>query len=128
MKKAILTIFILSSLFTLNAQIAGSKYKGSMNIPSPAAVIWSFTKDTAYLINVEDGNNMTKNDVIETMSYTLKDNILTIKKISGLSDCEEAVGKYKLELKDDKMFVTLIDDPCSNRSYAFNKDPFIKQN
>ena len=71
---------------------------------------------------------MTKNDVIETMSYTLKDNILTIKKISGLSDCEEAVGKYKLELKDDKMFVTLIDDPCSNRSYAFNKDPFIKQN
>ena len=129
MKKILLTTLIIGWLFTAQSQVAGLKFKGIMNIPDPTNCILSFAKDTLYLINDQDGIDMARGAVIETMTYSLKDNMFTLQKVTGFSPCDNTVqGNYKLEMKDDKMFITLVSDACDARSYAWLKDPFLRLN
>ena len=98
MKKIILTTLIIGWLFTAQSQVAGLKFKGTMNIPDPTNCILSFAKDTLYLINDQDRPDMARGEVIETMTYTVKNNTLILQKVTGLSPCDNTIpGTYKLE-------------------------------
>jgi len=51
----------------------------------------------------------------------VQDTILTLKKITGQSQCNETVvGKYKLAMKDNGMYVSMIEDSCTDRADALN--------
>jgi len=113
-------LFSLSALFICgyaNAQLTNTKWKVTLNIPDPTEVIFDFRTDTVEALAAESSES------IETMLYTVKDTVLTLQKITGGSECDDTViGKYKFEMKDDGMYVTLIDDACDDRSNALNNN------
>ncbi len=48
------------------------------------------------------------------MIFTVKDNVLTITKSSGQSDCgTDVAGKYKIAIKGDSMEFALVEDVAS---------------
>lgn len=109
-------------VFTAKAQLSDSKWTGTMNIPSPAECIFEFKKDTVYLYLGAD------NSLLETMSYTIKNDTLTLVKLSGMSPCgTDTKGIYRIEVKDDKLFIKPLSDDCQERLNAFPADPFTRQ-
>ncbi len=127
MKQLLITFLIVSSIQFANAQLAGTKYQTIMNAPSPVSIILKFEKDTLFFLLAEDTPDQLKNSIVETATYTFNNNLLTMYKVSGGSPCANtAKGIYKIDLKEDKLFITLVDDECSERSYAFNKDPMVR--
>src|SRR5450631_884202 len=104
MCKIILSSAILClCFFATHAQLAGTKWEGTIKIPMqdgqlhPFAVVCSFQNDTmsmAYPL----GNLPT-----DVMAYTEKDNIVSIRKVSGGVPCDNtAIGKYSYEIKNDQ--------------------------
>jgi len=55
------------------------------------------------------------------MSYTVSGDTLRITKLDGNSPCNEEVGVYNFNIKEDKLFLKVNNDPCSIRSSAFNE-------
>jgi len=111
MKK--LGIVILFSLGTVSlyAQLAGTKWKSKINAGQILNVILDFGKDTCSIYNLADST------VIETMHYTQADSLLTLQKIDGQSDCDNAtIGKYKYFIKGGMFYMILVSDNCDDRS------------
>jgi len=110
MKKIIFMLLVLAIGATAHAQLANTKWKVTLKLDNPMDAIFSFSKDTLTVTAVADGST------IETMVYSVKDNVLTIQKISGQSDCETStIGKYKLEKKGANLLVTVVSDDCDDR-------------
>lgn len=109
---------------TLSAQsqLADTKWKNSMNVPDPVECILHFKKDTLIVMVAADPSM-----VVETMTYKLKNDTLTIIKLSGTSPCTEAAGVYKCVLKDEKLFITPLNDDCVERANAFTPEGWIKE-
>jgi hypothetical protein len=82
--------------------------------PDPAEIVFDFRTDTVEAFSADD------NESVETMLYTVEDSVLTIKKITGQSECDDTPGKYKFEIKDDGMYLTLIEDACAHRAELLN--------
>lgn len=105
-----------------SAQITNTKWKGTLNIPSPAECVMDFKKDTVYL------NIAADNSLIETMLFTVKGDTLTLVKVSGMSPCSgDSKGLYRLEFKDDKLYIKPLSDDCQDRLDAFTPDAWIRQ-
>ena len=99
----------------LLAQLSNSRWKGTLRGDNPQNVIFDFRKDTAVVYTVADSSH------VETMIYSVKDMVLTLNKINGISDCDNGTpGKYRIGIEKDAMYLKLLDDPCSDRSSAID--------
>ena len=122
MKKISLFIIMAFACVYANAQFVGSKWKATLQFDSPTDVIFDFKTDTVEAIAAAD------NSSIEIMHYTIQDTVLTLLKISGQSQCDDTVtGKYKFEMKDGGVILTMIEDACNDRAYALDNSKWMKQ-
>ncbi len=129
MKKTFKTILSAVFVFVLSinakAQLAGTQWQATINIPMPVKAMFDFKADTLFLIQV---NSPDSGMVHEIMKYKFENDTLSLQKISGDSPCDNSsVGKYKVEFKDEKMFLILIEDACDARANAWpSDDPWVK--
>ena len=123
MKKFFICSLVCFAFVSAKAQfVAGTKWKGTLHLDSPTDVILDFRTDTVEAISPDD------NSSIELMKYTVQDTVLTLQKISGQSECDETViGKYKMEMKDDGITLTVIDDTCEDRGPVLDDTKWIKE-
>jgi hypothetical protein len=125
MKKTIaLTIIICCFLMTANAQLANTKWKGVIKIPSesgvlePYGMIFEFQQDTAKVIydNVSMG--------VEVMVYKADAATVTFRKVSGGVPCDTiALLTCSYKIKNDQLFFKMIKDACKARSQADGSQP-----
>ena len=121
MKK--LVFIFLASLVSMavRAQLNNTKWKGTIHSDNDIDVVFNYRSDTLEVTNTSDNSN------VETMTYTAKDNVLTLKKIYGQSNCDvTGTGKYKFEVKNDLLYITLISDSCEDRTSALSNSKWIK--
>ncbi|MBG9376446.1 hypothetical protein I5907_09390 [Panacibacter sp. DH6] len=122
MKKLLLLALIACLGTAADAQFKNTKWKGSLQLENLVDVMFDFKTDTLEALVVAD------NSTLELMKYSVKDNVLSIQKISGQSDCaESAVAKYKFEMKNNELVLTVVEDECYNRSGVLNNTTWIKQ-
>lgn len=120
MKNFLFLFLVVMAVGSANAQIENTSWKGIYNIPDPTQMVLQFKKDTLLLNYFEDGSNA------EMMNYQMKGDTLIMTKISGISPCDGIKGSYKLSVKDDKLFMTLIEDSCDARASAMPQQPLVK--
>jgi hypothetical protein len=122
MKTIIFIIIISFAFLPAHAQLSNSKWKVTLSVPDPTDIVFDFRADTVDAVSAES------NETIETMLYTVKDTVLTLQKITGGSECDnDVIGKYKFEMKDDGMYLTLIEDACEDRANVLNnKEKWVK--
>jgi hypothetical protein len=119
---SILALLLLTSAIS-KAQLKNTQWKGKMSVPSETTVILDFKEDSVDMIIVD--NEM----VGETMTYSVKDSVITMKKTSGHSPCN--VGdefKVKYLIQDDKLFISNLSDPCDARIHCWSDEPLIRVN
>ena len=107
-------MFMLTTLLCyrgLYAQLANTRWKTTLHIESKALnVILDFKNDTALLYTVADSI------LIEKMTYTKSNRLLTLLKVDGQSDCENDMpGEYGYTIKGDSLFLELLNDKCYDR-------------
>jgi len=115
MKKILAIVLLLLIYSGANAQLTNTKWKGVLKIQDDIPTIFDFGKDTLTLTTY--ANNV----LIEDMTCAIADSILTLKKISGQSDCDQEVGKYKFSIKGDVLSLKLFSDACGDRSSVLDK-------
>jgi hypothetical protein len=121
MKKTLFLILLYGSFSTAHAQLANTKWKVSLQLESLVETMFVFSGDSLKVYTVADSM------MLESMSFSVKDTVLTIKKAYGQSNCDAtAVGKYKYEMKSDGMYVTLLSDDCVDRSSVLDKTKWVK--
>jgi hypothetical protein len=121
MKTFLICLVILSASLTSKAQLTNTKWTGTMMVPGETEVMLSFKKDSLYII-VND-------EPVETMTYTVKDSLITAKKTDGKSPCNNNDAfTLKYTMSGNKLFIKDIADKCDPRFNAWTSDPFIKQN
>ncbi len=120
MKKIILLLFIVTACIGANAQLSKTKWSGTLMLDQPVNITLDFAKDTLVAITPDGGT-------LETMTFTVKDNVLSITKAFGQSDCgTDVTGKYKFDIKADSMEFTLVEDICYNRAGVLDKTKWTK--
>ena len=121
MKIFYLLVTLLSIGMVAKAQLQNTKWAGKLYVPEETKVVLDFRKDTVDMIIVDPGF------VGETMTYSVKDSVITMKKTSGNSPCNVGDGfQVKYLIKDDKLFISNILDPCDARSQAWTNEPLIR--
>lgn len=122
MKKIIFVMMAVIIGISANAQLTNTKWKGVLQLENETDVVFDFRTDTLEAVLVED------NSTLELMQYSVKDDVLSIQKISGQSTCSEtSVARYKFEMKDDSLVLTLIEDECSDRSSVLDNTEWVKE-
>ncbi|MDQ6812509.1 MAG: hypothetical protein M3040_02025 [Bacteroidota bacterium] len=116
MKKIIFCLFLLVAVsVSVKAQLTNSKWKGILKLDNPVNVTFHFGKDTLSVFNLD------QNEVLETMTYSSDNSTITLRKISGQSDCSASTtGKYKYQVKDNTLLITVVDDACDDRAPYLN--------
>jgi hypothetical protein len=121
MRKLTLLLCFLGFGSYAHAQLANSKWSGTIAGPDIMSAILSFKTDTLEVIAAESG------DPLETMSYKISGDTLLLKKISGGSPCPEGSSlKVKFIIQRDNLLITPLSDDCEMRSKSWTKDPFVK--
>lgn len=120
MKKLTTTALLLFVICGAQAQLINTKWKGVLKIQDDIPTIFDFGKDTLTLTTY--ANNV----LIEDMTYKVTDSILTLKKISGQSDCDQEIGKYRFSVKGDVLSLKLVSDACEDRSSVIDNTSFTK--
>jgi hypothetical protein len=125
MKRTLLLAAIAClSLLTANAQLANSKWKGVIKIPAqdgtlqPMGVTWSFQQDTTTITY----DNGMQSDVM-----IFKDDKTTVsfRKLTGGVPCDTtALLTCSYQIKNDQLFLKMIQDACAARSHADASAPF----
>lgn len=117
--------FVLAALFTLgfnaNAQLKNTKWKGTIAAPSDVEVILQFKADTLNIVIAGTDN------VIESMKYSFKDDLITINKLAGGSPCsndQQATMNYSI--KGNQLILVPVNDPCDERKNAWPIEGFVK--
>jgi hypothetical protein len=117
---SILTLLIFIATIS-KAQLKNTKWQGKMNVPDETAVILDFKKDSVDMILADNGM------VGESMTYAVKDSIITMKKTSGHSPCSvDDIFKVRYIIKDDKLFIGNLSDPCDSRAQAWTNAPLTR--
>lgn len=112
------------SLFTAKAQLANTKWKGTLKLPTqdgtlaPFGVTWDFQKDTASIL-YDSGN------IPDVMVYWADKDMITFKKVSGSVPCDTAaVLTCSYQIKNDQLFLKQTQDACKVRSQVDASQPF----
>jgi len=115
MKKIVTLTLILFAALITHAQLANTKWKGTLKLEEDVPAFFDFGKDTLKV------TRFANNAPIENMAYTITDSTLTLKKTEGQSDCDnEVTGKYKIGIKGDELLLKLVSDACDDRSSVLN--------
>ena len=120
MKKLLICLLFITSALASKAQLANTKWTGTMMVPSEQKVTLSFKKDSLFI--------MIDNDVVESMTYTVKDNTIIANKFDGKSPCDLGPFTLTYSLKGNQLFIKDTSDSCDDRLHAWTTDPFIKGN
>jgi hypothetical protein len=122
MKKVLVIIFsTLVSITTIHAQIANTKWKGTLNLDGPTSVIWQFDKDTVQIFNFSDSS------LVEKMTYKTEPGFFLFTKVSGISSCDNTtIAKYKFDIRSDSLFIAPFDDPCNDRASAVSNATCVR--
>lgn len=111
MKKIIFAVIIIFISLNVQAQLANTKWKATLQLDEPVDVIFNFSADTLNVTSADDNSD------IETMNYSLQDTVLTLHKLYGQSQCDTtAVGNYSYKVNGDELWLVLISDNCDDRS------------
>ena len=98
-----------------------TKWQGELNVPYKTMVILNFKKDSVDMIIADNGM------IGETMTYSVKDSVITMKKTGGNSPCNvDDVFRVKYLIKDDKLFISNILDPCDARVQSWSNEPLAR--
>ena len=120
MKKLLLLLVLVTGTMVSKAQLANTKWTGTMYVPTDAQVTLNFKKDSVEMI-------INENDMVgETMAYTIKDDVITLKKLSGHSPCGTDTFTVKYIIKDGKLFITPLTDPCEDRTHSWASAGYTK--
>jgi hypothetical protein len=121
MKKILLCLLSAVVCISSFSQLQNTRWKGTIKGDNPRNVILDFKKDQVVLYTVSDS------EIVERMTYGINQNIITLKKIDGQSDCDNAtLGQYKFKTENQKMTFALSSDQCSDRSSAFDATKWTK--
>ena len=110
MKRLFFLIVIIFFASISHAQLANSKWKTTLQLDDPTDVVFSFSNDTLEVLSAEDSSSL------ETMSYSIKDTVLTIQKLYGQSDCDNTSATYSFSINGNELHINPISDPCENRA------------
>ena len=117
----LLTVVTIIACLSWRAQtneLVNTKWKGTMYVPNAADVVISFKKDDVQILM---GGRP-----IETMSYQLNGDTITLKKSSGGSPCTNETGIYKYITKNNVLSFATVKDDCPTRVSAFSTDGYKK--
>ncbi len=123
---SLLTAIICLSIFTTKAQLANTKWQGTIGIPMQSGVqdfqaTWDFGKDTLS-VSYSGGKMLT-----DVMTYSEQNKVVTVQKVSGGVPCDNsAVGKFSYEIKNDQLVITKISDECPARKAADISQPLSR--
>jgi hypothetical protein len=121
MKKILLLILPLAIQFNASAQLAGTKWVGTIKGDNPRKVYFNFNEGGFSVNTVSDSS------LVEMMVYSVEGNQLTVKKIDGQSDCDNgSTGKYTFRTTKDSLFIKLKEDACTDRSSALDAFAGVK--
>jgi len=119
--RLLLVTFFCCIVSITRAQLTNSKWMGTLLMEQTVSVIWKFEKDTVTVLALADSS------LIEKMTYKTEPGYLFIIRINGMSSCDNyTIGKYKFDIRDEKLFLTAVDDACTDRSGAITSDPMIR--
>ena len=128
MKKTFLfTAIACLLMICTKAQLTNTKWKGEMGIPQgpgqpveATEVIWDFRSDTLFVHFPGGGED-------EVMTYQAAKNVLTLKKVSGSSQCDDgSAGMYKYRIQGNQFFISVIQDSCEGRSAIDFSKPYTR--
>jgi hypothetical protein len=113
MKKTIYMLVLCFLCLHAHTQLANSKWKTTLHVDPPIKVVFYFSADTLVVTNAEDSSTL------ETLTYSLKDTVLTLQKLYGQSGCNTTdVGTYSCLINTGEMHLRIISDVCDDRSDA----------
>jgi hypothetical protein len=115
MKKTGFLVILAFLSISSFAQLSKTKWKTTLQLENITDVYFDFGKDSLKVFVVADSS------LLETSLFTEKGKELSILKVKGISTCDGITGTYKFEIKNDQMVLTLISDPCSDRSEVLDK-------
>ena len=115
MKKAGFLVLLAFLSVSTYAQLAKTKWKVTLQLENPTEVRFDFGGDSLKVFVIADSS------LLETSLFTEKGKVLSILKVSGISNCEGITGMYNFEFKNDQMILTLASDQCSDRAEALDK-------
>lgn len=120
--KSIVSLLLLMCLGTFaHAQLANTKWTGSLTVPEPTPVYLNFQTDVFEVFLAES------NELVETMSYKISGDTITVKKTSGNSACPDgSTFTLKYAVQGEQLLLTPLSDDCPERSGAWTKEPFTK--
>ena len=119
MKKLFLPALLFIAVKFSSAQtLENTRWYGTIFAPDPYSASFYFQKDTV-LISVQG-------QMVEGMRYKLSGDTLTLNKIWGQSDCNDATGTYLIKIENETLFFTVISDACELRPHAFSKEGYKK--
>jgi hypothetical protein len=122
MKQKILLLLFFVISAAASAQFSNTKWKAILKPHDPVAILFSFGTDTLILSKADDGS------FIESMFYNATDDIMTLKKITGQSECDTLViARYRFVKKDNTVYLTAIADDCAHRLGVLDKVELNKQ-
>ncbi|MEX0636760.1 MAG: hypothetical protein WD135_08325 [Ferruginibacter sp.] len=117
MKKIIFAFLVCIAFISfkhfVNQPLENTRWKGTINAPSPIEAVFEFKKDSFFLY--VDGQ------VFETMYYRVNGDSLSIVKLDGTSPCNAEEAVYNFSIKENKLYLKVTNDPCSIRASAFNE-------
>lgn len=101
--------------------LAHTAWQGAVETSQVVNVVMRYGADTITMYTISD------QQLLETMTYTMKGDTLSWKKVSGSSPCDtQAIGIYQAIIKDDQLVLKLLNDECPLRSGALQPTPFKK--
>lgn len=112
MRKMLITAVIIFIAFCTKAQLANTKWKGTLNVQNGMDAVFNFHNDTLDVSSAESGEGL------ESMTYNTTDSVLTLIKLYGQSQCDTTAGKYKYAIENNELALSLISDECADRSQA----------
>ena len=113
MKRILLLILPLIIHIATNAQLADTKWVGTIKGDNPRKVYFNFNQGGFSIYTVSDSS------LVEMMVYTVEGKELTVKKIDGQSDCDNgSTAKYTFTASKDSLFIKVKEDACLDRSSA----------
>lgn len=117
----LLSGFSLQSTAQTKNPLTNTAWQGDVYLDQMVNVIFTFQADTVKM-RLSDNK-----EVIETMTYTVKDDVMTWTKTSGGSPCDtQTPGSCRYTLKNDELILIAIQDGCEARSSSLPGTPFKK--
>lgn len=113
MRRIVLLAAIIFSSRISFGQIANTNWKGYFQTPDSVELVLHFKTDTLLV-------NTTDSETIEMMRFSVHNDTLSLVKIAGQSDCmDNSEALYKFELKQDRLFISVLRDDCDQRGSAW---------